>query len=168
MAFSVSIATEDDVAAIAALRNSVAEQLIIEYGNGHWSSCVKESAVLRDLRTSKTFIARVNGILAGTFRFATKKPWAIDLKYFTPVSKALYLHDMAISPAMQRLSLGKQIIAEAIDFARSFPCEAIRLDAYDAPAGAGPFYSKCGFNEVGRVTYRGVPLIYFEMLLSQP
>lgn len=32
-------------------------------------------------------------------------------------------------------------------------------------ARAGGFYQKCGFREVGRVTYRNVPLIYFEMLL---
>jgi hypothetical protein len=49
--------------------------------------------------------------------------------------------------------------------ARAWPSQAIRLDAYDADAGAGGFYAKCGFREVGRVTYRTVPLIYFELLL---
>jgi hypothetical protein len=39
------------------------------------------------------------------------------------------------------------------------------LDAYDAAAGAGDFYAKRGFPEVGRVTYRGTPLIDFELLL---
>ena len=29
-------------------------------------------------------------------------------------------------------------------------------------AGAGPFYEKCGFTEMGRVTYRITPLIYYE------
>jgi hypothetical protein len=36
---------------------------------------------------------------------------------------------------------------------------------FDGEAGAGAFYAKCGFREVGRVVYRNVPLIYFEMLL---
>ena len=45
------------------------------------------------------------------------------------------------------------------------PSDAIRLDAFDADAGAGEFYSKCGFREVGRASYRSVPLIYFEMLV---
>jgi hypothetical protein len=49
--------------------------------------------------------------------------------------------------------------------ARAWPSDALRLDAYDHAAGAGPFYATCGFREVGRVTYRGVPLIYFELLL---
>lgn len=41
----------------------------------------------------------------------------------------------------------------------------MRLDAYDADAGAGGFYAKCGFLEAGRVTYRKVPLVYFELML---
>ncbi len=49
--------------------------------------------------------------------------------------------------------------------AREWPADAIRLDAYDAGAGAGAFYLACGYREVGRVTYRGVPLVYFETLL---
>ena len=45
-------------------------------------------------------------------------------------------------------------------------CEGERmLDAYDGAAGAGRFYAKCGFLEVGRKTYRGVPLVYFELML---
>jgi len=46
-----------------------------------------------------------------------------------------------------------------------WPADAIRLDACDAPAGAGAFYAKCGFRAVGRATYRGCPFEYFEQLL---
>ena len=38
-------------------------------------------------------------------------------------------------------------------------------DVYDADAGAGSFYAKCGFREVGRAKYRNTRLIYFELLL---
>jgi hypothetical protein len=31
---------------------------------------------------------------------------------------------------------------------------------------ARAFYAKCGYREVGRVTYRGTPLVYFERLLD--
>jgi hypothetical protein len=43
--------------------------------------------------------------------------------------------------------------------------DAIRLDAYDGPSGGGPFYKKCGFTELGRAVYRGVPLVYFEFVV---
>jgi hypothetical protein len=51
--------------------------------------------------------------------------------------------------------------------ARAWPADAIRLDAYDGPAGAGPFYVKCGYRPTGRVTYRGTALVYFEQLLEK-
>ncbi len=55
---------------------------------------------------------------------------------------------------------------EVTRIARAWPADAIRLDAYDADAGAGIFYAKCGCTEVGRVSYRGTPLIYYELLLD--
>ena len=42
------------------------------------------------------------------------------------------------------------------------------LDAYDSAAGAGSFDAKCGDREVGRVTYRTVPLRYFELCYDRP
>ena len=50
--------------------------------------------------------------------------------------------------------------------ARAWPADAIRLDAYDAVAGAGSFYDKCGFQERGHVVYKGDPLVYYEFLLD--
>jgi len=43
---------------------------------------------------------------------------------------------------------------------------AIRLDAYDAEAGAGRFYARCGYTELGRAIYRSAPLIYYELRLA--
>ena len=72
---------------------------------------------------------------------------------------------MAVAPDLQRQGIGRALVREGVAVAREWPSHAIRLDAYDAMAGAGGFYLKCGFREVGRVTYRKVPLIYFELLL---
>jgi hypothetical protein len=57
-------------------------------------------------------------------------------------------------------------MTEALKIVRNKAADAVRLDAYDAPAGAGGFYEKCGFLEVGRVIYRETPLIYYELLLT--
>ena len=110
-------------------------------------------------------VLREGGRIAGTLRLATKKPWAIDRAYFVDVKRPLYLTDMAVLPVRQRMGIGRLMLAEATTVARRWPGDAIRLDAYDAPAGAGSFYAKCGFREVGRKSYRGVPLLYFELLL---
>ena len=110
-------------------------------------------------------VARTASELVATLRLATRKPWAIDQSYFAESLRPLYLSDMAVAPDHQRSGIGRRCLADATRIARAWPADAIRLDAYDAPAGAGEFYAKCGYREVGRATYRKTPLIYFELQL---
>jgi GNAT superfamily N-acetyltransferase len=163
MTFVVKTATDSDAAEIAALRTRAETDLAERHGLR--PSCVSEKSVLRGIASSRTLIATSGGAFVATLRLAVTKPWAIDLAYFTPMNRALYLHDLAVDPAQQRKGLGRALVEEAIEQARAWPAQAVRLDAYDAPHGAGGFYAKCGFREVGRVTYRKTPLIYYELML---
>ena len=165
MNFDLVPAVEDDARAIAALHAAVAERLTRDYGEGHWSRYPTEKTVLQVIQTSRVFVVRDNTGILATLRLATKKPWAIDRSYFTEVATPLYLLAMAVQPGFQRQGVGRRCLEEADRLARTWPADAIRLDAYDAAAGAGPFYAKCGFREVGRFTYRNTPLIYYERLL---
>ena len=70
--------------------------------------------------------------------------------------------DVAVIAA---LGLGRSALEDARAVAEEWPADAIRLDAYDAPAGAGRFYAKCGFQERGRIVYKSDPLVYYELLL---
>ncbi|NOT06618.1 MAG: GNAT family N-acetyltransferase [Gemmatimonadales bacterium] len=72
---------------------------------------------------------------------------------------------IAVDPELQRGGIGRRCMKEAARVCSTWPADAIRLDAFDAPAGAGEFYRKCGMREVGRATYRKVPLVYFEFLV---
>jgi len=100
-----------------------------------------------------------------TFRLGTRKPWAIDRSYFTDASRPVYLTDMAVRPDHQRRGVGRRCLAEIARIARAWPADSIRLDAYDAEAGAGGFYDRCGFRHVANVMYRGVPHTYHELML---
>jgi GNAT superfamily N-acetyltransferase len=165
MDFRLETAGPDAASAIAALRNAVAQDLTLRFGKGHWSGCASEKSVLRDIRTARVCVAWDDGRAIATLLLATKKPWAIDTAYFTPCKRPLYLTSMAVAPELQRRGIGRRCLEEARRIVRAWPADAIRLDAYDAEAGAGAFYAKCGFREVGRVTYRTVPLVYFEQLV---
>jgi GNAT superfamily N-acetyltransferase len=165
MKLTFSIATQTDAPVLAALHCAVAEDLTQRYGRGPWSWRTTEKGVLHGMRRSRVLVACKGRAIVGTLHLPTKKPWAIDVSYFTPVEKALYLISMAVLPTMQRQGIGRQLIKEAVKQARAWPADAIRLDAFDAEAGAGAFYAKCGFREVGRVVYRKAPLIYFELVL---
>ena len=161
----LTIATADDAAAVAALRNAAASELTAQFGTGRWSSVETERSVRASMKRSSVYVARDRGRVIATLTLATKKPWAIDRRYFTLVARPLYLLGMAVEPARQGTGIGRTCIADAVSISRKWPADALCLDAYDADAGAGGFYQKCGFAEVGRAAYRGTPLIYFEMLV---
>ncbi len=169
MKLTFAAATESDVPALAALHAAAAEDLTRRFGVGHWSSTQGEGGIRQALRKPKfarVLIARSRDRIAGTLHLATKKPWAIDTAYFTPVKTALYLTGMAVHPDYQRKGVGRLLMKEAEAITRAWPADAIRLDAYDAKAGAEGFYAKCGLREVGRVAYKGNPLVYFELVLD--
>jgi ribosomal protein S18 acetylase RimI-like enzyme len=158
-------ATLDDLAAIAGLRNAAAGVLTARFGLGPWSSLVDERGAALAQRRARVRIGRDGKRILTVLRLATKKPWAIDVSYFTPVKRPLYLTGMAVSVAHQGQGLGAIALDDACTVAEEWPADAIRLDAYDAKAGAGAFYARCGFTERGRVVYKGDPLVYYERLL---
>jgi ribosomal protein S18 acetylase RimI-like enzyme len=162
MMLSISIADQDSAPALAALHTHVADHLTARNGRGPWSALTTENGVLMGLRLSRVLVARDGKTIVGTLRLQSKKPWAIDPSYFTPVKKPLYLTHMAVIPAMQRQGIGQLLLDEAVKQVKAWPAQAIRLDAYDHAAGAGGFYASCGFSERGHVTYRDAPLVYFE------
>lgn len=158
-------ATVKDVAPIAALLNATAGALTARFGEGRWSSITSERSVELSLRRARMRVGVDGKRIVTTLRLATTKPWAIDVAYFTPVKRPLYLTGMAVSVAHQRRGLGRAALEDARAVAVAWPADAIRLDAFDAPAGAGGFYERCGYEERAHVVYRDDALIYFELVL---
>jgi len=159
-------ATPADIAVIAALQNAAAGALTAKFGEGHWSSLMTERGAALAQRHARVRVGRAGSRVLTVLRLAPKKPWAIDTSYFTPVKRPLYLTGMAVSVAHQGQGLGRLALEDARVVAEGWPADAIRLDAYDAVAGAGAFYTHCGFTERGRVTYKGDPLRYYELVLG--
>ena len=159
-------ATLKDVPAIAALHNAAAGALTARFGEGHWSSLVTERGTAVSQRHARVRVGKAGTRILTVLRLATKKPWAIDTSYFTPVKRPLYLTGMTVAVVHQGKGLGRLALEDAVVVARGLSADAIRLDSYDADAGAGSFYSKCGFSERGRVVYKGDPLVYYELLLG--
>jgi GNAT superfamily N-acetyltransferase len=155
----------DDVAAIAGLQNAAAGALTARYGPGPWSALVTERSATLAQRHARVRVGTDGKRILTVLRLATKKPWAIDVSHFTPVKRPLYLTGMAVSIAHRGQGLGKLALEDAVAVARAWPADAIRLDAFDADAGAGGSYARCGFTERARVVYKDDPLVYFERLL---
>ena len=167
MKSAIAVATARDARALVALRTAVARGMTQKFGEGHWSAAPSKADVVRQIRASRVLVARCGAEIIGTVRLIAARPWAIDSSCFTPVSSALYVLGLAVAPEARGQDVGRDLMEAAKDAARSWPIEALWLDAYDHSAGAGPFYLKCGFRKVGRTQYRELPLIYYEWLVSQ-
>jgi GNAT superfamily N-acetyltransferase len=165
MKIKLRAATSVDVSDLVSLRNSVADDLTSRYGKGHWSMNVSERGVLLQMTRSTIYAARHRGRLVATLALTRRKPWAIDTSYFSASERPLYLIGMAVAPDQQRKGIGRLCIDQVPEIAREWAADAIRLDAYDSAAGGGEFYRRCGFREIARASYKGNPLIYFELLL---
>lgn len=165
-AITVERATAADAAGVATVRLAAARELTRRYGIGTWSFALdSEDSVRADLAAAVLLIAREEGVVFGTLKLATKNPYLVDIPGFTPVERPVYLTAMNVLPRGQRQGIGRRLLDAARTTARELRGEAIRLDSYDAPAGADGFYRRCGFRETVRFNYNGTPLIFFELLL---
>jgi len=165
MRVRLQLATVEQAPEISALRLAVADRQTEEFGPGPWSRTSTVKGVLYDLRHSVVYVVLRRNKIIATLALCTKKPWAIDRKFFTKCRRPLYLVSMAVTPALQKKGIGRACLEAAKKIATDRPADTLCLDAYDAAAGAGEFYRRCGFTEVGRGSYRAVPLIYYELKL---
>jgi ribosomal protein S18 acetylase RimI-like enzyme len=161
----LSDARLEDAAALYDLRVAVARKQTEDFGRGFWSSSGTIRGAALAIRNERVYVVRRGRRIVGSLQLQTKKPWAIDASHFTPCKRPLYLTGMAVAPNLQRKGIGRRMLVEAEAIAKAWPADAIRLDAFEGPGGAGGFYEKCGYQERGRVVYRYDPLIYYEQVL---
>jgi ribosomal protein S18 acetylase RimI-like enzyme len=164
---TIGLATPEDAAGIANVISEAAYDLTTKHGYGHWSAIASAKGVLNGMSKSKVLVAKNGAEVIGSVRLTASRPWVIDPAYFTPVHHPVYLVDMAVSPGYQRIGVGRALIEEAKKVAAVLAGDSLRLDAYEGVAGAGGFYEKCGFTEMGHILYKTVPHIYFEWLIEK-
>ena len=132
MKLTIEEATQNDVAEILALRLAVGARMQERYGDDRWAPPIHEGSVLRFFKGPRTrksdgetlikiLVGKSRGEIVALTRMQTKKPWAFDLKYFTPGAKAVYLGDVEVSPKCQGQGLGMQLMAAVVDHARAWP-----------------------------------------------
>src|SRR4029453_11374767 len=110
----------EDVPIIAALHNAAAGALTARFGPGHWSSFVTERGTALAQRHARVRVGVADRRIVTVLRLATKKPWAIDVAYFTPVKRPLYLTGMTVSVAVQGQGLGRRAIEDACTVAKTW------------------------------------------------
>ena len=157
----------EDVRAVREIRLRAAEDLTARYGVGHWSGVSTLRTLKKRALEQPIFAIENDGAMVGTFTLSEKKIGFYRKSWFAqPEDPAIYLTDMAIDPAEQRKGSGRWCMKRIESIARSSGLRAVRFDAYDAPAGAGAFYRKCGYTRVHRGSIGATALEYYEKTLQ--
>jgi GNAT superfamily N-acetyltransferase len=155
-----------DVNGVRAIIAAAASDLTARFGEGHWSHVRAVETLRKYVEQGTLYLIETDAVTAGTLRLTDRKiPFYRGEWFAEPKAKTGYLLDMAIDPAYQRRGIGRLAMMLAENHARSCSLQAIRLDAYGGPAGAGAFYRKCGYRLVHRGAFNGIALEYFEKLL---
>jgi GNAT superfamily N-acetyltransferase len=159
-------AKPDDAATAREILAAAAADLTARFGEGHWSH-VRSVATLRKHALNGTLYLADAGLEpVGVLRLTEHKISFHRREWFArPNDPAGYLLDMSVHPSCQRQGIGRRAMDLVDRLARCARLSTVRLDAYAGPAGAGPFYRKCGYIQVHSATFRGVALEYFEKVL---
>jgi predicted N-acetyltransferase YhbS len=125
-------AADDDAEAIAALVNAAfkVERFFID------GDRINPGKVRDMLRTGKFLLAEEGGAL-------------IACVYVEIREERGYFGLLAVNPARQGAGLGRQIVAEAEDYARAAGCAFMDLLIVNLRAELPPFYRRLGYVETG-------------------
>lgn len=163
---SIRLAAPGEIAGIYKLSVAAASDLVDKYGQGRWRVAAARKTLKRNQQSDSLFVIVKDAVIVGTFCFTTKKAGFYRRGWFAfPDDPAGYLLNMAIAPQHQRQGIGREVMNHIDQLARSMKLLAVRFDAYEANAGAGGFYRKCGYQLVHVGKVGDVGLEYYEKVL---
>jgi GNAT superfamily N-acetyltransferase len=160
-------ATPRDARAGHAIRAAAAADLVARFGDGHWGTVLSLDATRDRAKLGELYLIEDSGAPVATFILNRRQPgWYHAAWFADPQARSGYLTHLAVRPESQRQGVGRHALAAAEALCRKAGLGALRFDAYQGPAGAGPFYVKCGYTLRFSNEFRGVGLDYYEKVLA--
>jgi GNAT superfamily N-acetyltransferase len=139
---------------------------VARFGEGHWGVVLSLSGTRERAKLGELYVIEDAGVPVATFVLNRRKPgWYHTAWFADPKAESGYLTHLAVRPEGQRRGIGRYALAEAEALCRAAHLAALRFDAYQGAAGAGPFYAKCNYTLRHSNKFRGVGLDYYEKVL---
>ena len=115
-------------------------EVLTEVGDIKKEKLIERFDLLKNLNTNKIIVARENG----TNRVIATGALVLEYKYIRNLAIKGHIEDICVLKEYQGNGLGKNIILELIERAKSLKCYKIALVCKKENVH---FYEKCGFNE---------------------
>ena len=87
MKLKLELAAAADAGELGELRAAVNRHFLAQFGKGYWISNTTERCVLFRMKRGTVFAAREGPKIVASLTLSTRKPWAIDTRYFTAVRR---------------------------------------------------------------------------------
>ncbi|MCB9679075.1 MAG: GNAT family N-acetyltransferase [Alphaproteobacteria bacterium] len=137
-------------------------------GLTHWDAAYPGMPeIARDVAAGTAFVLGDEPLLAAMTLDRHAPPEYAAVAWRAPLDASLYVHRLAVDPALRRQGLARRMMAFAEARARGLGLAAVKLDAYRDNPGASGLYPALGYTHTGEVRYppHPAPFLTFELLL---
>ena len=135
-------------------------------GLKHWNSTFPGTEVIQsDLKNGSIYLVKDKGVCKGMVTLSDREPVDYrDVDFQNPISKPLYLQNMAVHPKWQGKGIAQLMVDYAQNFAKDHGFDSIRLDVFKPSESARQLYEKQLFREVASFhsAFQKIPFICYE------
>lgn len=156
-----SIATPAQSALIQELLTSV-QQWLAERGLIQWSKAFPAYWLQKQLEDGHFYLVQKESVPVATFRLLHEDP----MFWGTPESAALYIHTLAVAREAKGQRIGTQILDWVAAKARQEKIPFVRLDCLADNPFLIEYYTRYGFEAVGKKWINGSEYMLFELPLT--
>ena len=156
MELNISLATADDLPAVAKLYDDVTAYLESNVNYCGWRRGLYpiQQDAEQALEQSCLYVAKLENEVVGSFVLSQKfEPayeaanWSLPSDY----NNLFVIHIFAAHPAFSGRGIGRKMLEYVAELARSQGMSSLRLDTYEKNLPAIAVYESCGFRFVGKV-----------------
>jgi len=119
--------------------------------NEHYPS---KEAFLKDVARKELFVLEQHSIIQGCIAISSLMDEEyIPVKWLTPNDKNLYIHRLAVHPALQGKGKARKLMAAAEQKAADEKYTSIRLDTFSKNERNQRFYESRGYQKLGAIYF---------------
>tara|TARA_Y100000815_G_C13349954_1_gene503873 strand:+ start:11976 stop:12479 length:504 start_codon:yes stop_codon:yes gene_type:complete len=151
----IRLAKSDEIDEILQLTRACAQHMIVKgihQWNEHYPS---RAAFLNDIERGELYLYLIDGKISGTIVTSTLMDEEyIPISWLTPKdSRNVYIHRLAVLPAMQGRGIAQELMAFAERQARENSYDSIRLDTFSQNPRNQKFYEQRGYKRLGNIYF---------------
>ena len=144
----------EEIPEILELTNACAQHMMEEgilQWNEHYPS---ELAFVRDISRDELFISEVDAAISGVIAITPliDKEY-VPVRWLTQTGNNLYIHRLAVHPALQGRGYAQKLMSFAEELARTNNYESIRLDTFSKNYRNQRFYEQRGYVKLGEIYF---------------